>query len=101
MSAADYDHPPLRAIARYLEMPPAAVATTYLEPSDRATLLIATDLEAILARAHEDRVELLDRAAKASRSTEWVVSDLAAARLERFRRTWRGRRRQTRERGDF
>lgn len=54
MPASVLDHPPLRAIARFLEMPPAPLPPTYLQPSERATLTIATDLEALLTRAQED-----------------------------------------------
>jgi hypothetical protein len=49
------DHPPLRAIARFLETPSVTVAPTYLEPTERATLMIATELEAVLGCASEDR----------------------------------------------
>jgi hypothetical protein len=54
MSAAVLDHPPLRALARYLEMPPATVAPTYLRPSDHASLSIVADLDGVLSRAHQD-----------------------------------------------
>lgn len=52
------DHPPLRAIARFLETSPVTIAPIYLEATDRATLMIATELQAVLARASEDRSAL-------------------------------------------
>lgn len=55
MSADFRDHPPLLAIARFLETLPATVAPTSLEPSEGATRRIATELEAVLTRAFKDR----------------------------------------------
>lgn len=46
------DHPPLRAIARFLEMPP--VPTLASSGTERDSLSIAIDLEAVLANACED-----------------------------------------------
>src|SRR5689334_17575192 len=54
MSAVVLDHPPLRAVARFLEMPPAPIAPSYLQPSEHASITIADDLEAVLALAQED-----------------------------------------------
>ncbi len=53
------------------------------EPAAQADLAL---LRLAFGRLPE-AVELLDRAARASRSTAWIVSDLAAARQELFRRT--------------
>lgn len=53
------------------------------EPTTQADLALLRLASGRLPEA----VALLDHAAKASRSTEWIVSDLAAARLECFRLT--------------
>ena len=49
------NHPPLRAVARFLEMPPApTMASSGLHPAERDSLSIAIDLETVLAQACED-----------------------------------------------
>lgn len=83
MSAAVLDHPPLRAIARFLEMPPAPIAPTYLQPSEHASLTIADDLEAVLALAQEDLKALPLLAPTAIKMTAVAIA-LTAHRLLPF-----------------
>ena len=83
MATAVLDHPPLRAIARFLEMPPAPIAPTYLQPSEGASLTIATDLEVLLTRAHED-LEALPLLTPTAIKMTAVAIALAAHRLLPF-----------------
>ncbi len=46
------DHPPIRALARFLEMPPAPALAS--STAERDSLSISIDLEAVLANACED-----------------------------------------------